>query len=280
MKIKLTTLSILLTIGLFAQVGEEKTEYKKSYMATASEFILSMGNLGNAQIYAPNPLGGVQIPISDKASSPVPRFSAFFHFTQQMHYNFSSGLGMYTGIGLRNIGMINNLNDTIRVKHRAYGISVPLAFKMGNMGKKSYFALGAEAEYMFHFKQKVFVGEGRGDKQNKTSEWFSNRLSSGDSFVTFCGPACWAGSLAPAASCSKALSWASAAVSSFLSKKPVTKSVPTTVPTRSKMATTAIKMILTMGDFFLPSTSVSSSAMVCPRWVAVRPGRPDHHGGL
>jgi hypothetical protein len=181
MKIKLTTLAILLTIGLFAQVGEEKTEYKKSYMATASEFILSMGNLGNVKIYPSESTNG--LPISDKKASPVPRFSAFFHFTQQMHYNFSSGLGMYTGIGLRNIGMINNLNDTIRVKHRAYGISVPLAFKMGNMGKKSYFALGAEAEYMFHFKQKVFVGEGRGDKQNKTSEWFSNRLNGFDPSV-------------------------------------------------------------------------------------------------
>jgi hypothetical protein len=177
MKIQLSTLAIFLSFSLFAQVGEEKTEYKKSYMATASEFILSMGNLGNAKIYGPGPIGESSIPISDNASSPVPRFSAFFHFTQQMHYNFSSGVGMYTGLGLRNIGMTNNLNDTIRVKHRAYGLSVPLALKIGNMGKKSYFAFGAEAEYMFHFKQKVFVGEGRGDKQNKTSEWFSKRVN-------------------------------------------------------------------------------------------------------
>jgi hypothetical protein len=177
MKAKLLILSLTLALNSIAQVGEEKTEYKKSYMASASEFILSMGNLGNVKIYGPNSIGSDQLLISDKASSPIPRFSAFFHFTQQMHYNFSSGFGMYTGLGMRNIGMINNLNDTIRVKHRAYGLSVPLAFKIGNMGKKSYFALGAEAEYMFHFKQKVFVGEGRGDKQNKTSEWFSNRVN-------------------------------------------------------------------------------------------------------
>jgi len=177
MKAKLLILSFTLALNSIAQVGEEKTEYKKSYMASASEFILSMGNLGNVKIYGPETIGGVSTPISDKASSPIPRFSAFFHFTQQMHYNFSSGFGMYTGLGMRNIGMINNLNDTIRVKHRAYGLSVPLAFKIGNMGKKSYFALGAEAEYMFHFKQKVFVGEGRGDKQNKTSEWFSHRVN-------------------------------------------------------------------------------------------------------
>jgi len=175
MKAKLLILSLALALNSIAQVGEEKTEYKKSYMASASEFILSMGNLGNVKIDAPESTGGLTI--SDKKASPVPRFSAFFHFTQQMHYNFSSGFGIYTGLGMRNIGMINNLNDTIRVKHRAYGISVPLAFKIGNMGKKSYFALGAEAEYMFHFKQKVFVGEGRGVKQNKTSEWFSNRVN-------------------------------------------------------------------------------------------------------
>jgi len=160
---------------LHAQEKQNNPESKKTYWASVSELIFSVADLGNIRLYEDGVIN-VMEPQANLAN-PIPRFSAFFHAAQQFHVNFAPFAGMYTGLGIRNIGMINNLNDTLRIKQRAYGISIPLAIKLGNMEKRSYLSLGAEAEYMFHYKQKVFVGEGRGDKDNKTSAWFSNRVN-------------------------------------------------------------------------------------------------------
>ncbi len=168
--------SCFLGITLQAQEKQDKTEFKKTYWASVSELIFSAADLGNVRIYEDG-VNYVQAPEGNLAN-PVPRFSAFFHAAQQFHVNFARFAGFYTGLGFRNIGMINNLNDTIRLKQRAYGVSIPLALKFGDMEKRKYLTLGAEAEYMFHYKQKVFVGEGRGDKDDyKLSEWFSNRVN-------------------------------------------------------------------------------------------------------
>lgn len=172
MKNLLVLTSCFWAISLNAQENPNTSEAKKTYWASVSELIFSAADLGNVRVYDAN----VQQP-EGALANPIPRFSAFLHVAQQYHVNFARFAGVYTGLGFRNIGMINNLNDTLRIKQRAYGISIPLAIKLGNMEKRSYLALGAEAEYMFHYKQKVFVGEGRGDKDNKSSEWFSNRVN-------------------------------------------------------------------------------------------------------
>jgi len=175
MKNALILTGCFLGFALQAQEKQDKTEFKKTYWASVSELIFSAADLGNVRLYEDG-VNYVQEPEANLAN-PIPRFSAFFHAAQQYHVNFARFAGIYTGLGIRNIGMINNLNDTLRIKQRAYGISIPLALKLGNMENRSYLSLGAEAEYMFHYKQKVFVGEGRGDKDNKTSAWFSNRLN-------------------------------------------------------------------------------------------------------
>jgi len=135
----------------------------KTYWKTASEFIFSMGNMELSD----DPDSGAKFDVS-----PVVRFSGFFHFQAQFHIDFGKSVGMYTGFGMRNIGMINKVNDSIRVKQRAYSIGVPLAFKFGNM-KKGYVAIGGEAELMFHYKQKVFYD----DQKKKNSDWFSDKVN-------------------------------------------------------------------------------------------------------
>jgi len=159
-----------------AQTTEPSRLYTKSYFASASELILSAGDLGNVAISSPVNQLFVLGPQYD--AKTIPRFSAFFHFGEQFHFNFSNSLGFYTGIGLRNLGMINRINDSLKVKQRVYSLGVPLAFKLGNMGRRSYIALGAEAEFFFHYKQKVFKGtSGRGEKIDKMDEWLSNRTN-------------------------------------------------------------------------------------------------------
>lgn len=132
------------------------TNKKKSYWASASELILSGASVENSGVKLDN----------------IVRFSAFFHVGQQLHFDFSDNAGFYTGLSVRNIGMINDLNDSVRIKQRVYTLGIPAAFKFGNM-ERTNLAIGAEAEFAFAYKQKVFIN----DEKSKTSEWFSDRTN-------------------------------------------------------------------------------------------------------
>jgi len=184
---KLFVIAACLQLGsAFAQDPQEVNSYKKSYMATVSESILSLGNVGNWNVSSVNGLP-VNVATNFKAD-PIPRFSSFFHFGEQIHLNFASSVGIYTGFGIRNMGMINRLSDSVKVKQRVYSFGIPLAFKVGDMGKKRYAAFGAELEFFFNYKQKTFKGDGRGEKVEKFNEWASDRteLLNPSVFAEFC----------------------------------------------------------------------------------------------
>lgn len=72
---------------------------------------------------------------------------------------------MYTGFGIRYVGMINDLNDSVRVKQRTYNVGIPVAVKFGNMNSWQG-ALGFEAEFAVAYKQKVYVN---GEKRKSSS---------------------------------------------------------------------------------------------------------------
>ncbi|WP_139316519.1 hypothetical protein [Algoriphagus marinus] len=127
---------------------------KHVYTASASETIFSFGIVDAA------PLN----------TSTIPRFTPFFNFGQQLHMDFSENFGIYTGIGIRNVGMINDLNDSVRVKQRTYNVGIPVAVKFGDMDGWQA-ALGFEAEFAVAYKQKVYVN---GEKR-KSSGWFDDR---------------------------------------------------------------------------------------------------------
>ncbi len=175
--IKKAILFVGLTLPMLvsAQIPEPTISYQKSYFATVSEGILSAGNLGKVALYDPSlPIPSNVLDFGHQ-STPVIRYSTFLHLGEQLHVNFSNTFGFYTGIGMRNIGMINRLSDSVKVKQRVYSVGIPVALKIGNMGKKAYAAFGAELELFFNYKQKTFKGSGRGDKVEKFNEWFSNR---------------------------------------------------------------------------------------------------------
>jgi len=180
MKKKLFISTFILGFVLHTQAQEvapePTTSYKKFYSAPASEVIFSAADLGNVTITTPG-INNMPATITTISPDIIPRFSAFLHLANQLHFNVSNTFGFYTGLGLRNIGMINKFNDSLRIKQRFYSLGVPIAFKIGSMGKKIYFSAGAEAEIFFHYKQKTFAGnEGRrGEKVQKFNEWFSKR---------------------------------------------------------------------------------------------------------
>lgn len=178
MKINYTfTLGLLLPLLSIGQTTEKPPPIRRTYFATVSEGILSVGNLGKVSIF--KPIEDSNLPNTESSlvntPNPIPRYSTFFHFGEQLHVNLGKSFGFYTGIGVRNIGMINRLNDTIKVKQRVYALGVPVGIKLGDMQKRVYGALGAELELFFNYKQKTFLGSGQGDKVEKFNEWFSER---------------------------------------------------------------------------------------------------------
>ena len=134
---------------------------QKPYLASAGEMIFSMGIVG-----------------SDSADlSPVVRFSPVFNLQQQVHLDFSDQLGIYTGLGVRNVGLIthhiDSFNNEEKIKERSYSLGLPLALKFGKLKEGSYFALGAEAEIMFAYKRKIKLG----DHKDKPSGWFNENVN-------------------------------------------------------------------------------------------------------
>lgn len=101
------------------------------------------------------------------------RFTTAIHAGEYVHFDLGRHIGFFSGIGLRNVGLITEEND-IRIKYRSYNLGIPLAFKLGSFKKNLYVFGGAEYEWMVHFKQKTFKDGGK----YKNSKWFSNRTPS------------------------------------------------------------------------------------------------------
>ena len=98
------------------------------------------------------------------------RFSFFLHFGHNVHHDLSNNFGIYTGYGLRNIGIITTEND-IETRRRTYSLGIPLALKAGSFKKHTYIYGGGEYELFFHYKQKQYID----GVKTKQKEWFSDR---------------------------------------------------------------------------------------------------------
>jgi hypothetical protein len=161
---KLFVLLLICSTTAYGQKQKQKNPnpdlIKTWYGMDAYEFIFSKG----------------EVKAGGQTLDNIVRFTGFFNAQSQRHYNFSNHFGIFTGIGFHNVGLLNKydtLGGKFEIKQRAYSIGVPLAFKLGAMEKGSYIALGAEAEYMFQYKRKVWY---KGN-DTKTSEWFSNEVN-------------------------------------------------------------------------------------------------------
>ena len=149
-KLLLTALFLGFGLSLYAQ----ETTSKNWYRMSTSETILSFGSVEN----------------NGKDLSNVVRFTPAVNFGIQFHKDFSGKAGFYTGLSLRNLGMINDVNDSVRVKQRVYTLGIPIALKFGDMNG-NLGAIGFENEFALNYKQKVFVN----DEKSKSNIWFSDR---------------------------------------------------------------------------------------------------------
>lgn len=104
------------------------------------------------------------------------RFS-LINIGQHFNYDFDEHFGIFTGLGIKNLGFIEKVgrgedqNDST-IKRRVYTIGIPLGFKLGNLQKRHYGFIGGGVDMPFNYREKGFVK--RNDKQ-KFSEWFSDR---------------------------------------------------------------------------------------------------------
>ena len=166
---------IFILIFILAIPSFETSAQKKIYHSNGFEFILS----------------GADVKFNGVDVNTNMRFTLFLHTQQHVNLDFNDHFGLFAGIGIRNVGFIvedlyqnvgfsdinnehPNWNKNTKLKRRSYAMGFPLAFKVGSFDKHFFFFAGGEYEWMFHYKQKLFLDG------NKVifREWNSNRVNS------------------------------------------------------------------------------------------------------
>ena len=174
--------NIIITVILFLLVNLTKAQ--EFYHASSGEMIFSFSNITEYNKITEK---------YDKIPTGM-RFTIWFHAQHTFHYNFNNTFGAFIGLGIRNIG-ITPAPDSVyfhgdktyykrasagasvfqltTVKQRTYTLGIPLAFKIGNFNKGYYLFAGAEYEYSFHYKEKVWID----NEKKKYSEWFGDQAT-------------------------------------------------------------------------------------------------------
>ena len=112
------------------------------------------------------------------------RFSLFFHLSQYWHYDFTQNIGMFTGLGVRNVGMSTNekhdfnndgILENFKFVRRNYLLGVPLALKLGAFKDNIYIFGGIEYEMSLHYKQKYWQSHTRSGGKTIEKQWFGEQ---------------------------------------------------------------------------------------------------------
>jgi len=151
---------IFLSPGIHAQ---------KSYSVTVTEFIFSLSEVEFTDAFYS------EYPQAELTKSNV-RFTAFLHLCQEWHLDFTNNIGIFTGLGLRNVGLITdevlpdqqigNLMINYKIIRRLYTLGVPLSLKLGSFKDHLFIYMGGELELALHFKEKYWTNthSRKGDK--------------------------------------------------------------------------------------------------------------------
>lgn len=144
-----------------------KTHRLMRTLVLATFFItfLSTSNIQAQKIYSSNQIKLIFATApnisrgNENIASPM-RFTAFFNYSTFINIDLTKHLGLSVGLEVKNIGM--TLRDSVfKTKHRAYAIGAPLYLRVGNMDKKWYFLAGAQYDYLFAYKEKIFVDDSK-----------------------------------------------------------------------------------------------------------------------
>ncbi len=165
---------IFITLSCILVFLTVETRAQKIYHSSGWEFIFAGADVG---------FNGTDV--KNKV-----RFTLFFHTQQHMNIDLTRHIGLFTGVGIRNIGFIvndlyqnvgfpdvgitdPNWNKSTKIIRRSYSLGFPLAFKLGDMEKDFFMFAGGEYEWMFHYRQRMFLE----DNETSYGEWFSKRVN-------------------------------------------------------------------------------------------------------
>lgn len=166
---KRNILILVLALSIFTL----KAQNENIYLSTGTEVIFS-----GADVY----FNGTDV-------NTNARFTIFFHLQQQVDFDLSNIVGLYTGFAFRNVGLIMedlyqnvgydvdqldpDYNKNTKIKHRSYALGFPIAIKLGSIDDGLFAYGGFEYAWMFHYKQKKFID----DEKYKFKEWGSDRVN-------------------------------------------------------------------------------------------------------
>ena len=95
----------------------------KLYSTTSGELIFSFASINDAG----DEDGGIM------------RFSPVINIQNWLNYDKSEKLGFFTGLSVRNVGFIYDVDETTRIKYRTYNVGIPVGVKIGNLSDKFLF---------------------------------------------------------------------------------------------------------------------------------------------
>jgi hypothetical protein len=172
-------ISSLLFLGLFII----PVKAQKVYPVTSGEIIFGQ----NQSSFTSSFLN--QYPGAKLSESNV-RFTVFFHLGQYIHYDASNNIGFYSGLAVRNVGMITDetlpqtvplanqapLYSNYNIVRRQYMLGVPLAIKLGSFKDHFYVFGGGEYELAFVYKEKFWTNSfDRSGAKTKSVTWFGSQ---------------------------------------------------------------------------------------------------------
>lgn len=171
----------LIICMIFTQSTYSQT---KTYTTSGGEIIFSWGDLQYDEAFQST---YTQASI---VSQPV-RFTAFFHIQQFWHLDLNNNIGFFSGIGLRNVGMISdevlpvNYQDNptnvtyfnAKIIRRSYTLGIPLAIKVGSFKDHLNVYAGGEIEWAFHMKEKWWDNHSRSGTKTKSTTWWPSQIT-------------------------------------------------------------------------------------------------------
>jgi hypothetical protein len=181
MKSKFACILLLFSLGII----NIPVLAQKVYPVTSGEIIFSQGSGTSFTQEFLN-----QYPQASMAADNV-RFTCFFHLGQYFHMDLTNSFGLYSGIAVRNVGMITDeylpqtisssspydgLYNRYNIVRRQYMLGVPLAIKLGSFKNHFYAFGGGEYEMAFAFKEKYWTDSyDRSGPKTKSVQWFASQ---------------------------------------------------------------------------------------------------------
>ncbi len=167
---------------------------KRLYLLLAIVMLIATLETNAQKIYHTNGgeiiLSGADVSYSGMSINSNLRFTAFFHTQHFLNLDLGNNIGLMTGLGIRNMGFITedlmqnigfldidnthpDFGKSVKLKRRSYSAGFPIALKLGSFSKHFFLFGGYEWEWMFHYKQKLFID----DEKIKEKEWTSDRVN-------------------------------------------------------------------------------------------------------